>query len=501
VPKNSPAVSKGELALHEAARTGKEARLEELLTIVKVDCRNNLNRTALHMAASKGQTGAVRVLLEYKAGIELADKYGMTALMWATYFGHIEVVELLLERSASVKKRNKLGMHALHIAADQNNCELVRLYLTKTKKSILNDTEKNGQTALMIAAGKGNIEVVQLLLSYPEVDLMVKDAKKMTALHLAAENGCAKVLEELLREVYKLRDLVNEKDESERIPLHYAVEKGHIGAIRCLLTHGSEVNATAEREMTAFHLAAVKGHMDVLKYLKEHGANVNALNLTHSTALHYAALNDSAEQIFTLVSLGCETSLPNNRNQTPLHLAVEQNKPNAAEALLLCDAPINVRDKTGKTPLILATRGSYISMVDMIIKAERYRERKKRQQSGEAKHPTALVDQLDSDGAVYKPADYENRININEPTEEELEQEISADDAMHNGTVPTYRLREFQQPYAEEFKQYLWKLAFKHLRQNEWKKLAAFWQFKTEHVEAIEHQYTGGLSKDVGTGG
>lgn len=80
---------------------------------------------------------------------------------------------------------------------------------------------------------------------------------------------------------------------------------------------------------------------------------------------------------------------------------------------------------------------------------------------------------------AFRPVDYRNTYNIHvEEAQSHLEDE-------------NYRLKEFNQVYAEEFKLFLWRLAFKHLRNGEWKKLAHYWNFRNEHIAAIEHQYTG----------
>ena len=43
----------------------------------------------------------------------------------------------------------------------------------------------------------------------------------------------------------------------------------------------------------------------------------------------------------------------------------------------------------------------------------------------------------------------------------------------------------------DRFKQVLWKLAYKQLEPNDWKRLAHHWAFTDEQIRAIEHQYTG----------
>lgn len=44
---------------------------------------------------------------------------------------------------------------------------------------------------------------------------------------------------------------------------------------------------------------------------------------------------------------------------------------------------------------------------------------------------------------------------------------------------------------AERIRQVLYKLAYKQLQQDEWKRLACNWAFTDEQIKAIEHQYTG----------
>lgn len=56
---------------------------------------------------------------------------------------------------------------------------------------------------------------------------------------------------------------------------------------------------------------------------------------------------------------------------------------------------------------------------------------------------------------------------------------------------PHAYLRRPAHPSAEQMKEILWRLSTKQLKSNEWKKLAIYWKFKLEHIQAIEHQYVG----------
>lgn len=44
---------------------------------------------------------------------------------------------------------------------------------------------------------------------------------------------------------------------------------------------------------------------------------------------------------------------------------------------------------------------------------------------------------------------------------------------------------------TEPIRSVLWKLAYKQLGPEDWKKLALHWAFSYEQIKAIEHQYTG----------
>ena len=43
----------------------------------------------------------------------------------------------------------------------------------------------------------------------------------------------------------------------------------------------------------------------------------------------------------------------------------------------------------------------------------------------------------------------------------------------------------------EKLRSLLYRVAYKHLSQGEWKRLALHWAFTDEQIRAIEHQYTG----------
>ena len=157
---------------------------------------------ALHLAAQKGHSQIVELLLEAGTDVNIAERddhsynpndedygydylcNGMTALHWAASEGHSTVVELLLEASADKHAADDSGSTALHFAATRGHSEVVKLLLEAGahKDVVVDDYQV---TALQLAAIGGHSNVVKLLLEAGAH----KDAANScgsTALHMAA---------------------------------------------------------------------------------------------------------------------------------------------------------------------------------------------------------------------------------------------------------------------------------------------------------------------------
>jgi Ankyrin repeats (3 copies) len=70
---------------------------------------------------------------------------------------------------------------------------------------------------------------------------------------------------------------VNASDSYGRTALHYAAEQGHADLIEILLMTGSFVNSMDFEGMTPLYLASARGHMDAVTLLVRQSANVSFL--------------------------------------------------------------------------------------------------------------------------------------------------------------------------------------------------------------------------------
>ena len=152
-----------ELALFEAAYTGKLADVERLVAAgTTVDAVDAENRTPMMFAAFNGHRQVVSFLLTQGAEVDSKDASGRTGLMYAASGPFVETVEVLLDAGAEVNTQGSLeGFTALMTAAAEGQIEVVRLLLERGADPTLKDVD--GDTALSFARQAGHTAVVEIL--------------------------------------------------------------------------------------------------------------------------------------------------------------------------------------------------------------------------------------------------------------------------------------------------------------------------------------------------
>ena len=85
------------------------------------------------LASQCGHTQAVKLLLQWEAGVSILSKNDYNALMVACQNGRLEVVECLLESQADPYLLSSDGSTAFSLAAYSGNRDLVNMLLDKVK--------------------------------------------------------------------------------------------------------------------------------------------------------------------------------------------------------------------------------------------------------------------------------------------------------------------------------------------------------------------------------
>ena len=169
---------------------GDETVLDELKALHLADSsavpalRDIDGRSAVHWAASAGQSGSLQELIRMNCEVNIQDESGWTALHCAVAAGAAACVETLLLAGADVNALNDKRQLPLHLA--KGRTQLVETLLPGTKD---NDAEDHlGYTPLLRAVLSGSHDAVRALLA-AGADVNAATAQGDGAMHLAASLG------------------------------------------------------------------------------------------------------------------------------------------------------------------------------------------------------------------------------------------------------------------------------------------------------------------------
>jgi len=156
-PYRMPLISRGKLNLLDSVD-----RLHRIWNIEVTNCKG---RTALHIAAMKGNEGVVQILLSAGGRVNCSDYDDRTPLILAADFGETKILKLLLQvQDISVSLQDSRSYTALDYAAQNiqtpESCEVLKDLIRAMKQS-----KGRAGPALVIATKHDNIDVVSLLLS------------------------------------------------------------------------------------------------------------------------------------------------------------------------------------------------------------------------------------------------------------------------------------------------------------------------------------------------
>ena len=156
-----------------ASSIGNEPVVRLLLATGQVEVLqlNKERKTCLHLAAEKGHSRVVEILLTSKKIIELSnirDDHLRTPLHSACAEGHVSVVkQLLLVPIRNLDARDIFGKSVLHLAVVHGHCEVVKLLLDThmVDVDLLMEISHHIWTALMLAVARADHAIARLLVT------------------------------------------------------------------------------------------------------------------------------------------------------------------------------------------------------------------------------------------------------------------------------------------------------------------------------------------------
>uniref|UniRef100_A0A1A7Y1X8 Retinoic acid induced 14 n=1 Tax=Iconisemion striatum TaxID=60296 RepID=A0A1A7Y1X8_9TELE len=160
---------------------------------VKLDSEG---KSALHVAAARGLTECLAVILSHGADLSVTDAAGFTPLHLAAKNNHVECCRKLIQNKCPVDTMDSSGRTSLHHAAAVGNVQIVQLLCEV--KSPINLKDADGITPLMLSAKHGHSEVCSTLLDCG-AEINTSDNTGRTALMLATESSSVSVVDVLVQ--------------------------------------------------------------------------------------------------------------------------------------------------------------------------------------------------------------------------------------------------------------------------------------------------------------
>lgn len=156
--------------------------------------------TPVMVAADRGFSRIVRVLMDNGAEVSVSARDGNTALISAAQRGHLAVVQMLLEGKANVQAVTSQGFTALHVAAADGHSKVVKALLEAGADK--DSRMPNGVTPLYLASMDGHLGAVRELLrarADPSLARAISSWERGIPLDVAAQGGHTEVVREFIK--------------------------------------------------------------------------------------------------------------------------------------------------------------------------------------------------------------------------------------------------------------------------------------------------------------
>ena len=417
-------------SLLEVAEAGDSAAAMALVGKADVNAHQDDGTTALHWAAYHDDLPLMRRLLQAGAKVNVANDYGSTPLAEAAERADPDALRVLLDAGAEVESANADGQTALMTVARTDIVAAAKVLVAHGANVNARETWR-GQTALMWASAQSRPAMVAFLIAHgakvnaratlvawprrvtAEPRPQNRPLGALTALLLAAREGCAACAAELIRGYADI-----ELADPEGItPLVMSLLNARFDTAAVLIKAGANVNSwdiwgRAPLYSAVDYNTTPRGGrpdrpssdrttaLEVIDMLLKRGANPDmqlklfppyrslgqdrggdGMLTVGTTPLLRAAKAGDAASIQLLLAHGAKADLPNSLGITPLMAAAgigsttidirarfrnEQKCISAAKLLLAAGVDVNATNNNGQTALHGAAQSGWNGFVQLL---------------------------------------------------------------------------------------------------------------------------------------
>ncbi|XP_041648854.1 inversin isoform X2 [Cheilinus undulatus] len=359
--------------VHAAAVNGDRSALLKLITDPSLrDCEDQFGRTPLMYCVLADRLDCAEILLKAGASVNKTDHSQRTALHLAAQKGNVRFLKLLLSRRANWLQKDLEEMTPLHLATRHPSPKALALLVKHIGPGEVDTQDKNKQTALHWSAFYNRPEHVRLLIKH-DSNIGIPDSEGKIPLHWAAhsQEPSATQTVRCILEAAPTESLLNWQDYEGRTPLHFAVADGNEAVVDVLTSYqGCNVTAYDNLFRTPLHWAALLGHARIVHLLLERNTSGTIPSDSQgATPLHYGAQSNNAETVGVFLSHPSVKDEPDLEGRTAFMWAAGKGSDDVLCTMLdlTPHIDINMADKYGGTALHAASLSGHVSTVKLLL--------------------------------------------------------------------------------------------------------------------------------------
>ncbi|XP_053402655.1 ankyrin repeat domain-containing protein 27-like [Mercenaria mercenaria] len=211
--------------------------------------RDDMGRTALHIAAFYGQGALIDILAKHGCLTDATDYLGCTPLHLAAQKGFQNIILLLVHFGADIGAKDNEGNTPLHLCAKNGHEDCVKaiLFLDILKNKLnVNAQNDMGDTPLHMAARWGYDGIVNFLLE-SEADPCVRNRKRQTPHNVAQNADIKKQLQIVMNDPPPM--IIRQPVKPKNLPVHNHITTANPSSVNTP-TPSSPYQATPDSSST-----------------------------------------------------------------------------------------------------------------------------------------------------------------------------------------------------------------------------------------------------------
>ena len=327
--------------------------------------KDNAGRTAIMVAAQRGQVNIIELLLKYGAEMNQCSKNGDKALHYALFFGHKEAVDFIGKEKQETTEINPSGQ----FLGSKDFCVAIRGGDANTVafvKSACNacDTDGNDMTPLMVACFCGNMDIIKYFMENGAC-LGTQNKYLMTSFLYACSCQTYEVGQYLCGHQGNTEQF-GCFDRDGNSPLILAATSGNLDLVNMLIPH-TDINKQNNDGTTALMASSKQGHAEVVKLLLTNMAKTDIMNKNNMTALTLAYVYQHNLVVEAFSHFGITLDSQKMAMEIKLLLAVHRREYVLVKDLIQAGCSVNAASNLGETPLMIASYHGDYDMMRLLL--------------------------------------------------------------------------------------------------------------------------------------